>query len=199
MSLSHKYEDFGSYRPNAGPIEAASAEALEDQKLQSFEEGYQAGWDDAVKAQADDKSRVTAQLDQSLQEMSFTYHEALAKLTSAMKPMMEQVVEKLLPSIARETLGAHIIEQITDMVRNSAGHPIEIVVATESRAAIEALVKQELSEPFSLVDEASLSSGQAFVRIGQNEREIDIDSVVDGISEAAKAFFHQSAEEQKHG
>lgn len=199
MSLSHKYEDFGSFNSAMAPAQETLAEAFEDQKLQSFEEGYQAGWDDAIKAQADDKARVSAQLDQSLQEMSFTYHEALAKLTTSMRPIMEQVVEKLLPAIARDAVGSHIVEQITGMLRQAGAHPIEIVVSDEGHKTIEALLNRELTEPFSIVREPSLSPGQAFVRIGDSEREIDVDSVVNGVSEAVNAFFHQVSEEQKHG
>jgi flagellar assembly protein FliH len=199
MSLGHKYQNFNTFTSVSAVISEASEEALEDQKLQSFEEGYQAGWDDAVKAQSDDKTRVSAQLDQSLQEMSFTYHEALAKLTNAMKPLMEQIVDKLLPTVARETLGAHVIEQTLDMLRDSKGHAVEIVVAKDSLPAIEALLTRELKDPFSLIGEASLSSGQAFVRIGQQEREIDVDAVVAGISDAVTAFFHHASEDKKYG
>lgn len=199
MSLSHKYQDFGSFRKTSPAPSEVNVEAFEDEKLQSFEDGYQAGWDDAVKAQSDDKARVSAQLDQSLQEMSFTYHEALTKLTSTMKPMMEQIIEKLLPEMARETLGAHIVEQVTDLLRNNSGHPIEIVVSPNEEAVIEALLSTELSAPFALATEPALGPGQAFVRIGQREREIDIASVVTGISEAVSAFFHHSHQEQNHG
>ncbi len=151
MSLGHKYQNFNTFTSVSAVISEASEEALEDQKLQSFEEGYQAGWDDAVKAQSDDKTRVSAQLDQSLQEMSFTYHEALAKLTNAMKPLMEQIVDKLLPAMARETLGAHVIEQTLDMLRDSKGHAVEIVVAKDSLPAIEALLDPGTKGPL-LVD-----------------------------------------------
>jgi flagellar assembly protein FliH len=199
MSLSHKYEDFGSYKTPASAANDVLIEALEDEKLQSFEEGYQAGWDDAIKAQSDEKARVSAELGQSLQEISFTYHEALSKLTTSIKPIIQQVIEKLLPAIAREALSAHIVEQITDMLRDAAERPVEIVVAEGEGATISALVQGELAEPFRIVEEAKQSPGQAFVRIGQSEREIDLDAVVNGVKEATSAFFHQATEERKNG
>ena len=65
------------------PVGAGQAEtlvldtgALEDAKLASFESGYSAGWEDAAAAQADDQTRVSADLARSLQSLTFTYHEA---------------------------------------------------------------------------------------------------------------------------
>ncbi len=64
MSVSHRYRNFGE--ANRPEPEAAkdTAAALEAEKLASFEQGYQAGWEDATKAQADEKSRISAEFGQ---------------------------------------------------------------------------------------------------------------------------------------
>ena len=55
MSIAHLLEDFGETHAHA-PI-AMDDVSLEDERLEAFEAGYQAGWDDAVKAQTEDARR----------------------------------------------------------------------------------------------------------------------------------------------
>jgi flagellar assembly protein FliH len=172
-------------------MENVSTEEIEDQKLQSFEAGYQAGWDDAVRAQSDQEGRVTAELGQNLQEMSFTYHEALSKLTSSFEHVMQQILDKLLPEVQRTSLGAHIAEQIRMITKDQGGLPIEITVAPSNVAKVTEMAGKALSEPFVVKGEQSLGEGQAFVRFGSTERQIDLASVVSGVSEAMAAFFHE--------
>ena len=51
-------EDFGAARAGGRPSVAVPDEgALEAAKLEGFDGGYRAGWDDAIKAQSDDQSR----------------------------------------------------------------------------------------------------------------------------------------------
>lgn len=189
MSLAHRYQKFGSFQSVEPAAETLSNEFLEDQKLESFEAGYQAGWDDAVKAQADDKTRVSAEFAQNLQEMSFTYHEALTRLTIGMQPLMQQIVNKLLPTTAREVLGSHILDLLSDMIRDQADQPIEISVAPENSPMVEALAQGALTRPFILHPDPSLGSGQAFVRVGGVEKEVDLDAIVAGISNGMAAVF----------
>ena len=111
MSLSHRYRNFGGSKASAEPTSEASSETNEDQQLQAFEKGYQAGWDDAVKAQADSIAKVSAEFGQNLQDMSFTYHEALSKLTLSIQPVLAEIIDKLLPSLAQKTLGPQIVGQ----------------------------------------------------------------------------------------
>ena len=70
-------------------------------QLDAFEEGYRAGWDDAIKAQSDDRTRIS-EFAQNLQDLSFTYHEAYSHAINAMTPLLEDIVRSVLPKIAHE-------------------------------------------------------------------------------------------------
>lgn len=196
MSLAHRYRNFGDVKEEPNTNENLIVEGIEDQKLQSFEEGYQAGWDDAVKAQTDATMKVSTELGQNLQDMSFTYHEALSKLTLSMEPMITQIVDKLLPSIARQAVGVHISSELYEMVKAAAGQPIEIVVAPENVETVKELGENNLTEAFEIVAEPSMGQGQAYVRIGNEEKNIDLDSIILGVSEALTAFFHEAAQDK---
>jgi flagellar assembly protein FliH len=198
MSMSQRYRDFGRSKPPAKDAEDQTLEALEDHKLQAFEAGYQAGWDDSAKAQADARDKIGAELGQNLQEMSFSYHEALSKLTVSMEPVMTQMIEKLLPELLRNALSAHILEQIRALITEHARHPIEIVVSEKNVDTVKAIAGRNLTEPFEVVGEPTLGEGQAFVRMGEAERQVDLDGVVSGISKAMVAFFHETEQETDH-
>lgn len=199
MSVSHRYRNFGEAEAVETAREELIAEADEDQQLQSFEKGYQAGWDDAVKAQADSIAKVSAEFGQNLQDMSFTYHEALSKLTSSFEPIISEIVEKLLPSVAREILGHRMIEQVLAVIKERPDQPIEIVVAPGQVETVQELAEGKLVSPFEVVSEQSLGEGQAYVRIGSVERHIDLDAVISGIHEAMTAFFHEAKQENENG
>ena len=199
MSVSHRYRNFGGGKPPKEEAPESDSEALEDQKLQAFEAGYQAGWDDATKAQADEKEKVTAELGQNLLDMSFTYHEALSKLTVSLEPAMRTIVEKLLPEMVRNALGAHILEQVQSMLSDQLTRPVEIVVNPKNIETVESIVGSKLAEPFEIAAESSLGEGQAFVRIGDGERQVDLDTVIAELSKAVEAFFHETAQERADG
>ena len=76
MSIAHLLEDF-TLQAGGGQLHVLDEDALEEQRLASFEQGYSAGWEDAVQAQEQSRGQVSAELAKSLEDMSFTYHEAV--------------------------------------------------------------------------------------------------------------------------
>lgn len=201
MSVSHRYRNFGGAGKSDAAESGNTSEAREDEKLQAFEAGYQAGWDDAIKAQSTDKEKLSEELAQNLQQMSFTYHEALAKLTTSFEPVFRKIVEKLLPAMLSNSLGSHIVDLVTNVLNGSSDEAVEIVIHSQNSIAVSSLLEGSLKHPFSLVEDDSLGEGQAFVRLGEEERQIDIDGVLAEVSKAMIAFFHETknAQEANHG
>lgn len=199
MSVSHRYRNFGGAKAPTDNTSETNSEELEDLKLQAFEAGYQAGWEDATKAQSDAKDKVTAELGQNLLDMSFTYHEALSKLTLSLEPAMRQIIDTLLPEIVRTALGVHILEQVKNLIDGQINHPVEIVVRPQNIETVQAIVKSKLPEAFKIVGEESLGEGQAFIRVGDNERQVDLDGVLAEVSKTMTAFFHESKLEVEDG
>jgi flagellar M-ring protein FliF len=73
-------EDFATLAGPAAQAPSDPAPALADaERLAAYEQGYRAGWDDAVRAEAADQARIGAELARNLQEMSFSFHEARSR------------------------------------------------------------------------------------------------------------------------
>ena len=113
MSLLHLYREFGEGESDsevaASTSSSISQEALEDIKLEAFESGYSAGWEDALKAQFDSQTETVNAFVATLQDVSFGYHEARAGLIKAMQPVLSDIINKLLPEVAQAALGAHAL------------------------------------------------------------------------------------------
>ena len=194
-SLAHLYQDFGR-KPSGydGGVELGQSE-IEDQKLASFESGYQAGWEDAVNAQKDSVQSISSDFAKNLQDASFNYHEARAELVKSLRPFFTDIANTLLPSIAQQTLGAHIVEQLHDMTRDQLDQVIEVTICPQNATAVDSILNENLPEPFVLVEDETLGAGQVYLRIGANERQIDMDQVVASVSDAMTIFFQQSQED----
>lgn len=188
MAIAHILEDFSTPIPSQGSAVLMSDVAIEDQRLASFELGYTAGWDDAIEAQANDQTRISSKLTQNLQDLSFTYHEALAQMLQSVEPVFQALTETILPELLREIIGPLIVEQLTEMARLHAEQPVELVVPMGAGAPLRTILAQEFSVPVLLREDPKLIDGQARLRVGQSERELDSTALLDSIRSAVKAF-----------
>ncbi len=198
MALSHLLQDFGDSLSVGNQISISDV-SLEEQRLESFEQGFKAGWDDAIKSQGGEQAKISSEFSRNMQDLSFTYHEAHTNLFKAMEPLLQQMVETVLPKIAHQTIGARVVEQLSEMARDQGDQPVQITVAPSNHATMEKLLQQEFGFPLSVVEEPTLGEGQVYLKFGQSERQIDLDEVLNGIGQAVAAFFHENQKEIVNG
>ena len=199
MSLT--LEDF-AFAPEPSqkvPPDTVSRAQLESEKSTAYENGYQAGFDDAAQAEAKNQERIRADLARNLQELSFTFHEARAHVTQAMEPLLVQLLETVLPQLARETLITKILEELQPMVDQSADSPVELMVCPADLVAMRTHSDQFDQANVKLVEEPTLAEGQVFLRIGKIEKQIDISGAIERISQAVQALYDLNERTLKHG
>ncbi|MCV2881819.1 flagellar biosynthesis protein [Actibacterium sp. XHP0104] len=182
MARLYVLEDF-----SAAPHTAAQVGTQD--RLAAYEEGYAAGWDDAVKAETNAQSRIGADFAKSLQDMSFTYHEARAHVLSAVGPLLEMMAEQVLPEMAQQGFAQTVLEEARKAIDHAADTPLEIIINPENRASVEALLGDDPALPLTVSDEPSLGPGQAYLRTGSHESQIDIGAVTQGIRDAVQGFL----------
>lgn len=201
MSLSHRYQDFGPVGIDPAAVLGIPDDSLEDLKLESFENGYKAGWDDATKAHDSEQDRAVVAIAQRLEDLSFTHAEAITKMTSAMQPLLTKITLSLLPEVAKNALGAHVAEQMGKLLKEDAQNSIEIAVAPETLEPLQRQLEGRSTLSLSFSAEPMLSSGQVYLRANRAEREINLDAVQGGIKTALDAFFTeiQQEEDPRHG
>ena len=189
MAIAHLLEDF-SQGKHLRDAFAISEDVLEDAHLAAFESGYQAGWDDASAAHAKNQNQTITDLSQNLQALSFTYHEAYTHVLAAIHPLLQQMVATVLPDLAQATLGIRIISEVGKMAASHANPDLELTVSSATRSQVEALLNEGLNMPVHLLDDDSLGSGEVFLKLGQEERKIDMTGLLASIDTAVNQFFN---------
>ena len=173
--------------------------AMEEARLAAYEQGFTAGWDDATTAQADNQTRLGAEIARNLQELSFTYHEARVHVLRAIEPLLAQMAERVLPDMARAVLAPMIVETLKPMAEALADAPVVLVINPAARTAVEALIERTGALPVTIQTEPTLGEGQAHLRFGQSETRIDLDRAVNDIAAAVRGFFDLNLTETRHG
>ncbi len=174
----------GSFRP------LVEATAVEEAKVASFEQGYSAGWDDAVAAQQGDQGRIRADLARNLQSLSFTFQDARSHVLQAIKPLILEMINRLLPEVAREALGPTVLEAVMPMAADLADTPLTLVLNPAVRDQIEELIVQATGLPMVIEEEPTMPDGQVYIRFGTSEAKVDLGQVTTDISIAVRAFFN---------
>lgn len=194
-----KLETFAPSDPDLTRDNVTDTEA-EEVRLAAYEQGYSAGWEDAVAAQDADLTRLRNELGQNLQDLAFTYHEAHSHVLRTLEPLLRDMVAKVLPAIARETLGHMVVEELRPLVADLTGAPLTIATHPDNVAMIEDLVIARAKFPAELRADPTLGPGQAQFRIGPAERVVDLDGVIAAIAGAVAGFFDIEKQELKsHG
>ncbi|MES0825728.1 ABC transporter ATP-binding protein [Ruegeria sp. SCP11] len=197
MSIAHLLEDF-TLQAGGGKLHLLDEDALEEQRLASFEQGYSAGWEDAVQAQEQSRGQVSAELAKSLEDMSFTYHEAITRMTLSLEPMFQSLVNAVLPETLERSFAVRLVEQMSDMASDQIGQPMQIFVPTGCAIEVEDMLPQDLSAPTRVIEEPSLGAGQARLQVGILQREVDCSGLLASVAGAFDAYVFEAKEAENH-
>ena len=199
MAQLLRLEEFATDAPSGFGGTGAGAADSDTQRMASYEQGYQAGYDDAARTASEDQTRISAELSLNLQNLGFTFHEARSHVIQSLEPLLLALVEKLLPELVAKTIGQRILEEIAPLAEMAADTPIQVVIAPSCRAAIEPLLTAASAYPLELINEPSLGVGQVFLRSGKHEKQIDMDSVLAAITDAMAALERENSGAFAHG
>ncbi|WP_420585742.1 ABC transporter ATP-binding protein [Ruegeria sp.] len=197
MSIAHLLEDF-TLQAGGGKLHLLDEDALEEQRLAAFEQGYSAGWEDAVQAQDQSRGQVSAELAKSLEDMSFTYHEATSRMTLSLEPMFQSLVNIILPETLDRGFAARLVEQLTSMARDQIDQPMQIFVPAGRAAEVEEMLPQDLSAPTKVIEDPSLETGQARLRVGVSQQEVDCSGLLAAVSQAFDSYLFEAKEAVSH-
>ena len=174
---------------NGTPQAMVEAIEVEEAKVVSFEQGYSAGWDDAVAAQLDDQTRIRADLARNLQSLAFTFQDARSHVLQAIRPLILEMTSRLLPEVAREALAPTVLDALSPLAEELADAPLTLVLNPTVRGQVEELLTHATGLPMKINEEPSLPEGQVYIRFGTVETKVDLSKVTSDIAIAVRAFF----------
>lgn len=196
MTLTHLFEDFGDLSSGQTIL---SEDTLEEYRLEAFEKGYQAGWEDASKAHEQNQAHVSTELARNLEDLAFTYHEAEAAVIANIEPLFDALFHGLLPDLARDAFQPRIVSEMVALAREIGSGTMVLTVAPAQADRVQALLPKDFPLPVSVQADDSLGDGQAFLRIGARERMVDLDGALAEIKKTVAGFFERSQGNMKHG
>lgn len=194
MGVSHLYTNFGAGTKEANAKTAEDNELQREEiKLQSFEDGYKSGWDDAISAQNETHISLSSDLAVSLQEASFVYHEVRATLAKELQETIEPLLITLLPKVASDSLHSQLLEKVMEVSKQIMDRPIEIAVPPNRMAIVNQLFEDSISEPFQIISDDTMKDDQVMLKIGNVERELSVENWTEDALSLVRAFFEQAA------
>lgn len=199
MTITHLLEDFSKSAAETGPLQLFSEDALEDLRLTSFEQGYSAGWDDAVEARSTDDAQASRTLVQSLEDLSFTFHEARAQILANLEPLFTCITEGVVPDLASEGLTRHIASKLTTAAADMLDDSATVFVAPGRSEQFAALMQQPLPIAIKLSEDPCLAKDQVILRLGASETVFDADALSQSVKDIIDTFLFDIQENTKHG
>tara|TARA_B110000008_G_scaffold138849_1_gene140727 strand:+ start:62 stop:661 length:600 start_codon:yes stop_codon:yes gene_type:complete len=189
MTIAHLLEDFSAYdsaRRNGG---SANEEIFDLVRLEGFDAGYKAGWDDATKALKDNTDSISATLRENLSDLTFTYHEARNGILKSLAPVIEEIIQSVLPMILHNSFPAFVSETIQELASDSSNPTVNLRVHPDHADVLSKELDQSLDMPFRVKGDRFLSKDTALLEIGHTEMEIDFTAFLEKISGTVSTFF----------
>lgn len=190
-------EDFRPRELMDADAEDADAK-IEDQKLQVFEEGYSAGWDDAIAAQAKHTNIATEVFVQNLRDLSFTYQEALTQMSQDLARFMDVLCNILMPKTLDTTFVETVRQQLTDVALESAAGQVEIKCSKARLVLLQENLSEDLPMPVIVSEDQQLDTDEVSLSLGPNEQVCDISSILRETVEKIEAYSDTVTQVKSH-
>lgn len=199
MSIAHLLTEFSNRADEEPEARFLSELELEEERLAAFERGYSAGWDDALKAHSQERIQATAELRQCLEDIAFTYHEAHTQMMVSLREVIAGLISTVLPRVLRATLASRLSEETADLIEANVDMPIEISISPNMDDDWVEIIDAFETAPLVALRDDDLKPGQIVLRVGIDERELDLDGLLDRIARCIDGFFEHSDPEVTHG
>ena len=197
MHLEEFEETDGTeHAPKLAPV---APEEFESQVKAAYEQGYAAGWDDAIEEETKANERIGAEFARNLRDLGFTFHEARNQVLSTMEGLLQEIANSLMPELVRQNLGPHLVQEILAMASGEADCVFEILVPCGSLSLVEPYLEPLSTLQVTAHEEPSLAAGQALIRAAQKERGFDFDTYIQNYSAAVAALFDHVRQERANG
>lgn len=202
MSLQSIFEEFEAPMPDApgrlGGPGGLSSEAAEQLRARAYEAGYASGWEDAARATEERTARIDAEFERCVQDLGFTFHEAVTQLRGELAVLLDALVEQFFPAMLPTLLRETAREEIARMAEGLLDPKIEIVAAGETLEVLRDLAAEHGGD-IEFFEEPSLGANQAFVRIGGREVAIDFAPLVATLREQLAALKQNAGKKVSNG
>lgn len=166
--------------------------------LAAYEEGYTAGWEDAVAAQSGSDAERAEEVARHLRALALDRDAARDGLLRALAPLLEEIGTCLLPQTARLALGPAVAEALLPLAEALTDRPIRLRAAPAARPVVEEHLARVGAGSFEVVEDAALTDGQVVIAAGMTEARVDLDSATATLVATMRTFLESQAMERQN-
>lgn len=199
MSISHLLEDFETNLHAGSRRRVFSDIQLEEFRLAAFESGYAAGWDDAIANQGGAQAQAVEALTRRIEDLSYTYTEAIAEMLVSIEPVFKALLDQVLPDTTDATLAAALVDHLRDTARHKTGVELVLTVPEGSAAYLSRAVTKQNGLSVKITEEPGLDPGQASIRLPHHEEQVDMSAFTAQLRETIEATFFEIGKEVSNG
>lgn len=183
--------------PGSAVVDSKQAEKLREA---AFEQGYAAGWQDALEYMRNEDAMRRIAAEEALQRLSFTYAEAHACLQGSFLALTDAMLARMLPEAMRLSLPGCLRAELEALVAQNTVLPLRLTCAPGACATLEPILESVQGLSVELVPEPSFTEAQVALTLGAQERRIDLDSLLNRMREIfAQGMQRHIDKETGHG
>lgn len=188
------FEDFNTESPARSSQQGQSVD-----QLASYEAGFQAGWDDAVKANQSAQSYVSSALSKNLEAAEFQLIETRGKIERTLAGLLSEMVSTLFPGASSAALCSALEEKLLSCLKLAIPDQISLRISPEDKPCVTRLLQQtESANQVHLHLDDKMSPGQAYIEMGPQTEKIDISATVSSLLETISQPLSHTAQEHAH-
>lgn len=161
-------------------------------RAESFEAGYAAGWQDALEQMRNEDALRRIAAEEALQAIGLSYTEAHQALSGMFLRLTDAILNQLLPATLCDALPAHLAQELEALVQRNTHAKVQIACAPSVRDLLAPIAASCRDLDLEFIAEPSFSEAQVALRLGAQERVIDLDTLL----AALRAAF--DVQKQKH-
>ena len=190
-------EEFGTGIKTPGQIPDIGSGTTDN--LGSFDEGYQAGWDDAILSVQEEHAAISTELGRNLEELSVTFFEARRQVCRSLRPFVEAISDVVLPEIVKDNVAAALARYVDEILGDDVPGNAVLVVSEADLETISKRIPKQERMTVEVRVEPSFAPGQIRLLIGEECHEIDHSRLLESVRTAVSDFYSGMAEDSKVG
>lgn len=180
-------EDFSSGK-TAAMAKGESGQVDTNAQRGVFDDGYKCGWQDGIDSLADNDRDVRESLSAALQELNFTYFEARQHVMQSVRPVLQAMIEAVLPQLISHSLGGRVVEVLGALADNIE-HDVVVCCAPETESMLKELLEASVDFPISIEVEQTLTNSQVVLKLNDGQTRVDLEATLDALRECVDTFF----------
>ena len=184
-------EEFDVSEYSASPVDGGVSE--------DWQHGHTAGFQEGQELAQNQRSHLSSQLVQRLQDMSFGYSEARAELLQQLGPLFEAISNAMSPNLGKELLTPRVCATLLEEADRCLDAPLIVAVSQSQIDAVSQALEDITALPFVAQADPTLSDGQAIISSGNHEVMIDLDGLLEDIRNTLGNLIPRHSKGTAHG